>query len=311
MKTTLSEFLVEDNNPLEQYSFIKTIGGKLSIKNAKSWEYPKSLFNENYTELNYSTLMRFLLLAWIYKYKGDNKELNYIKDNLINYDAAATREFDHIPTNYTILNKYIKPIVKDDLSTKTTNVSILIKILENKDVIFTEDNILKWYHNIIEITKIATNSEEGILNIFKDKNIFSDFTKPTVIEDRSGIDWWATNKNNEIVPIQVKSPSVETEINMYWGKDYYEKDGVKITKQPDYLISIKNTNLDMKNYNSSKDGKLKYKFLMLYDFKNKKLYQINTSSINFIKRNEEKNNIIIVMGLDEKWLPKMIKTYDL
>lgn len=289
---------------------------KLVVIQASDMYYPESLIKLNkrrWTDLNYKNLMRYLLLGWIYKYKGEDETILSIKNELDKpykqRDNSITRPFTQIPTNYTVLKKSVDKILKTNIfKTDNTDPIALGTIIARKDILFTEDNVNYWYSIVDDITKIANESENKIVDLIKNKNLFKNPRNAEGKDDMLGVDVWVDNFKGEKIGIQVKEPSYATNITMSWGPDFYEKDGKKINKKPEYVIKIANTNIDFKAYNKWNDGELIWKFLFLIDKKRKKVYQINSSGIKSINKGR---NVFINMNLDEEWLPKMIKTYDL
>jgi len=284
----------------------------LKIVQVSYYNYPDCLTKLNsrkFIELNYQTLVRYLLFAWLYKYNGSMDTLINLKNVFINHkeDNILTRPFTQIPTNYTILNKYFKQIIG-----KTTTISndplMLATLLAKKDILFTEKNIIDWYDTISGITKFADKSEISTLKLIKDKNIFKDAVAASDSDDKLGVDIWATDSHNNKIPIQVKQTSKNTDIEMYWSsKTWKDKNGIEHKK---FYIVIKETNLDLGKYFVGVDGQLHWKFLFLWDLKKNSIYQINSYSVESINK-DTNNNIWISMKLTEEWLPKMIKKYDI
>lgn len=276
----------------------------LLIIKVKYKDFPESLFSLNkreWTELNYVTLVRLLLFSWLYKYDGTNDILLKVKEQLKKgvFDENL-RFFTQIPTNISVMKKKFSPIVGNDITMYSTDPVSLGLIILNKDKLFTEANVLDWYNFVSKLTKKAIISEENTIKFIKDNKIFKDALPANDFDDKLGIDIWLINYKDEKIPAQVKLPKFSSDIDMFWGKDKKE-----------YKIIIKDTALDMKNYNKFTDGKLIWKFLFLWDLKKNKLYQINSSSINRIYKHKVNNYIYINLNLDDKWLPKMIKIYEL
>jgi len=278
--------------------------GKLIIIRVKYKDFPESITNiskREWIELNYNTLVRLLLFSWLYKYNGNAEELLMIKKKLKEgvFDEDF-RFFSQIPTNITIMKKWFKPIAGNGLTTISENYIELGLILHKKDALFTEANVLDWLDFVKKLTKKANKSENDTIDFIKKNKIYADAIKSGGFDDKNGIDIWLVNNKGEKIPAQVKYPMIDTNISMFWSKDKKE-----------YKIVIDDTHLDIRNYNKFKDGKLMWKFLFLWDLKNKKLYQINSSSINSIYKHKESNYVYINLGLTEEWLPKMIKTYNI
>jgi len=296
-------FIIEDENTKE-----------LKVVALSYYNFPECITKLNsrkFIGLEYNTLVRYLLFAWLYKYDGDNEMLVkmkkiYMTKQYKKHDSF-TRPFTQIPTNYTLLNTHIKPII-GHTTTKSKDPLILATLLFKKDELFTEENIVSWYNTVAGITEYADKSEEKTIKLIKDNKLFDDAETAKGFDDKIGIDVWGY-KNGEKIPIQVKQPAKDVDINMYWSKKstWKNRNGQEHAK---FIIVIKKTNLDLGEYFVGTDGKLHWKFLFLWDNKRNKVYQINSHSIESI--NKDKNdNVWINMKLDKEWLPKMIKTYNI
>ena len=305
-------FIIEDENTKET-----------KIVKASHYNYPDSLTKINdrtYLLLQYHALVRYLLFAWLYKYDGENEILNNIKESFISgsfkvkdsVESELIRPFTQIPTNNTCLTKFFKPTI-GDTSTDTTDPLILAALLFKKDDLFTENNIIKMYNMVNGLTKRADEGEAKTIKLLEKLPMFNNVRPAEQWEDKRGIDAWTDYGAKKIkTAIQVKEPKNGTEIDMFWGKPYYIKDGVKINKKPEYKLTIKDTMLAINNYNKRSDGNAAWKFLILWDHKKGKIYQINSSCINRIFKNDKGDKFIYInMNLDAEWLPKMIKTYDI
>lgn len=300
-------FIIEDEN-----------SKKLKIVSISYYNFPDCIIRLNskkYIDLKYNTLVRYLLFVWLYKYNGENEILVKLKDIYMNkqykkYDSF-TRPFTQIPTNYTILNKYFKPVI-GQTTTDSDNSLILATLLFKKDKLFTEENIITWYNIIDNITKVSDKSEEKTIKFIKDNNLYEDAELAEGIDDKLGIDIWAYKDGNKI-PIQVKQPSNDTDIDMYWSKTEvlsFNNFRTNLDEKPKYIIVIKNTNLDLGKYFVGTDGQLHWKVLFLWDNKRKKVYQINSHNIVSINKDND-DNVWINMRLEKEWLRKMIKSYNI
>ncbi len=310
MKTKFNDFFNENvsgRDFLLSQSFIiedqKT--KELKVVSVGYRNFPESItnkFKRTYVTLTYETLVRFLLFVWIYKYNGKNELLNNIKLEIPKLTKSDFfRPFSQIPTNFTVMRNNFNPII-GSAAIKSTDVNILSKLIQNKEVLFTENNIIKWYNTINGLTNRANKGEERTIKFITDNNIFTSARPAQPWEDKQGIDIVA-NKGADEITIQVKEPAQNTDIEMYRSKREYNG------KYP-YIILIKNTNLEIHNYLKSTDGTLPWKFLFLWDHKKGKLYNINSHSITSINK-AGNNNIFISMDLTDEWLPKMIKTYNI
>jgi len=283
------------------------ISKDLLVVSTSDYNYPECLTNiskRKFTTLNYSNLMRYFLYSWLYVYKGENKLLQKIRNVYISNTQTKPdfiRPFSQIPTNIKVL----KTLNIDSYDTKTTDYLVLGKLDAWKSKLFTEENVLEWYNIVYGLTIKADEGEKRIIDFINDNKIFNSARKANTTEDKSGIDVVAINSKNEEIYIQVKEPSKTTDISKYWSKRTWKNNGVDT---PYYIILIKNTDLDLKNYNKTTDGKLIWKFLFLIDNKNNKLYSINSHSIQSITK-DENQNVWINMTLTEEWLPKMVKEY--
>jgi hypothetical protein len=301
-----------DINLLEQPFITKDEKtGEYLIVAVKYFDFPNSLIKLNkrtFTELKYQTLMRYLLFGWLYKYNGTNETLLEIKNQFTNKNMSDefTRLFTQIPTNFTIMNKFVRPLI-GNCSIDSKDYNILNILFNKRNIIFTEKNVIEWYSIVNALTNRSNLSEQKTVDFIKKQGIYKDAYLATGKEDKSGIDIWLVNDKGEKIPAQVKEPSKDAQINLHWGKPYTTKNGKTIK---DYFIVIEDTSLELKDYYKFEDGNLIWKFLFLWDNKNNLLYQINSSAIVRIKKDIEKNHIFIVLNLDETWLPRMVKTYN-
>jgi len=290
----MQPFIIEDEITKE----LKTVA--VGYKN-----FPECITNKfkwTFIPLTYETLVRLILFSWLARYNGNNELLNNIKSEVSKKQTDIFRPFSQIPTNFIVLSKYFKKFIGDDATIKTTNTLILCKLLTHKNKLFTEINILTWYETINSLTKRSNKGEEKTIQFIKDNKLFINPQAGSDFEDKQGIDIIAYNGDKRIT-IQVKEPAKNTDIVMYRSKQ--EIDG----KYP-YIILIKNTNLEFHKYLKNTDGELPWKFLFLWDYKNNSLYCINSYSITSIIKSAN-NNVYINMNLDDEWLPKMIKTYEI
>lgn len=268
------------------------------------------LNSREYVKLTYSTLVRYLLFYWLYKYNGNYKILKKLKYIYINkiynkYDYF-TVNFSLIPTNYTLLKKYFKPFI-GQTKINDSNSLVLAKLVYRRKKIFTEKNIINWYNEIKSIKKVSDKSEEDTMNFLKKLKLFDKLIKTNKFDDKSHVDIWAY-KNGVKIPLQVKHPKKTINIDMLWSKSkkWIDKDK---KKHDIYTIKINNTELDLGEINTEKD-KIDWKYLFLWDNNKGKIYQINSTDIKTINK-DKSNNIWIDMKLDKKTLPKMIKIYNI
>jgi len=324
MKTKFNDFLNEDKTEdakkwLLEQPYIKADEktGELLVVQAGSWGFPDNIIKlskRKYDTLYYKTLMRFLLYGWIYKYQGENETLLKIRTDMLNYDDnnEFLRPFTQIPTNNKVMHS-LKSFVKIS-STDTTDKLLLATLLAKKDEIFTEENVVGWYNTVKGLTDKADQSEQNTIDFINKFNLFANPIAATDADDKNGIDLWFSpiikNTVRQPVPAQVKEPADAVDIKMFYGDNFYEKDGKKIPKKPEFVIMIQDTLLDFHRYIKRTDGDLIWKFLFLWDHKHNKLYQINSSTINSIFK-DKGNNVYINTTMDEKWLPRMMKVYDI
>lgn len=312
MKTKFNEFLNE-NDSMSGRDFL--LSQSFIIEDQKTKElkvvavgyrnFPESIINKfkrTYVPLTYESLVRFFLFVWLFKYKGDNEILNNIKLEMSKTTKSDFfRPFSQIPTNFTVMRNNFNSII-GSAAIKSTDVNILSKLIQNKDILFTEENIIKWYNTINGLTNRANKGEERTIKFIIDNKLFTSARPAQPWEDKQGIDIVA-NKGADEITIQVKEPAQNTDIKMYRSKRENND------KFP-YIILIKNTNLEIHKYFKGTDGALPWKFLFLWDHKKGKLYSINSHSITSINK-AENNNLFISMDLTDEWLPKMIKTYNI
>jgi hypothetical protein len=255
------------------------------LKNSKKLAY-----------LNYASLIRFYLYVWLLKYDGDDAWVNYVKDTLNDPSSMSyhriCRILNQMGTNNIIMNFFNR---QNNLNLKTTydkDITILTKMDEKKNNIFTDMNFREVTSIIGKLTDNATNSEDSVR--FFLKKVWAKYfkiEKPTDDEDIKGIDLWRINKSTgDRERLQVKNMSKITEVKIV-----------------DNMITITPSNIALNNYIFYSDT-LKYDYLILYNKFKEKVHIINGKAISEIKKNHTK--IIIIM---KEWDPKYkaIREYDL
>lgn len=286
-------FVQNDKKELEKLPYIKDFEGKLKIigVNFDKFTNLKGLNHRFWTDLNYNSLIRLFLVSWIDKYTGSDKTLLSIKEELLknkNRNMDIVQYLAKIPTNRTIMNKYISPVIgifiKDCY---VEDITIMKAIIDNKDKLFTEKNILLWYNEIKGINVYSKKAEKEVIKMFNDFNLlYGEVVAASPKEDLLGVDAYCGN-----IAIQIKRTGEKCNVIWYWDQKTINN------KIKYYYLEIDDLNLDLKEYDSYTDGKLIYDFLVLYDVKGKKLYKIDSKSINKISR--EKNKILIKMWIKD------------
>ena len=238
----IGEYSTEKNN------------GKLNIRKITITNYVNDLLKTNsVTPLDYSTLFRFMMFAWFYKYSGTNETLLKLKAEL---DKGYNQSNDMIrPLNQMPRNRKIISLISNIVKTKnplTIDYDILVNLYNNKDIIFTENNLVKWYNMINQMTKIANKSENDMINLINTNSDIKlkDAKEPTKNQDLSGIDIIASTNNGQEKTIQVKRVGSESKLEHYWKqpKKYVDSFGEEKLGKKQYLINIKNTNLDLNTF---------------------------------------------------------------
>ena len=277
--------------------------GKLFIRAIPLINYEKYLLqNEKVTVLSYKTLFRFLLFAFIYKYKGNNETILEYQEILRNNKTYKTnkiyndslRLINQMPKNNILISElYSSGLVKTK-NTAEENYDILADMHRNMNKIFTEQNFMIWYDRINRITKISNKKEQTVFDLINNnKDIkLKNARKAKDNEDIDGVDIIAYTMRDEKKTIQVKMFSNHTEKRV---SDIY------------YDIKLFNTKLDLPNYNKFDDGSLEYDFLFLIS-KNE-IISINSKSINTIKQDLDNRTIEIRLYLKEEWFERMVKHY--
>ena len=286
-KKEIENLVQNDKKELEKLPYIKDFGGTLKIFGTSFNKFTtlKSLNHRFYVDLDYNSLIRLFLASWIDKYNGGEPTLLKIKKELLKNDKRddnITQYFTKIPTNRTIMNKYISPVIKMSIKTTSDNDPAIMKaIIDNKDVLFTEANILLWYNEIKGINVFSKGAEDEVIKIFNDLGIMNgEVIGATIEEDKLGIDALCGD-----ITIQIKRVGSNCDVKWYWN----EKTKDSETKY--YFLEIDDLNLDLKNYNSYSDGKLIFDYLVVYDVKGRKIYKIDSKSINSINRWRDKITI--------------------
>jgi len=251
--------------------------GKLKVKNVEPETYKKDLTtSRTMTPLSYSSIMRLFLFTWFYKYDGNNEDIIKIKTELDapgeNYTKRILNQFAR---NRTILSKFIGRII-GSYSTFTTDFSVMIKFINKSQEIFTENNILKYFRTISEITNIAEKSEKAIIDMINNNSIvkLKNAQKVSGAIDIGGVDVIAYTNAGHQVTIQVKRLSKTTDL-------YKSERGHYRT------MTIKDTDIDLNIFDAKTDGELSYDYLYIIDEKQKTLHVINTKAIIRIMRYEK------------------------
>jgi len=299
----IKENINNDKNYLLTYPFINeytTIknNGKLNIRTINPSTYKQDLLKQNrVTPLNYASLFRFLIFAWVYKYKGDSSIIINLKNELDkNGDQDLIRIINQMPRNRKIIGLIGKLI--GTYSTNEEDYGKISNLLKKKDIIFTEENFIKWFNIIQDITNIANKSEDDVITLINSnpKIPYSDANPANPNQDIGGIDVIALNYRKERTTIQVKRIGGDSNLISKW------------TSEKKYTYIIFNSTLDINNYNKWDDGHLSYDVLLL-DNKDE-IIIINSKAISRIFRDDKKNNIFIDLYLSTKeWFPKMVKTF--
>jgi len=268
--------------------------------NINSFDKKKYHNLRNY-DLTYSSLFRYYLFAWLFKYErtGTNKTILNIIKLYNDDDYLVYRTINQMPYNNIIFSK-VQTIVKfnkiSDFSFK-----LLTEFINKKDNIFNENNIIKWFNIVYKNTINANKSEYHVqlsINNNKILNIKDARTVPSFM-DKKGIDILAKDENNNKKKIQVKRISPISDL--------------KVTQKNSYTIAIYNSQLDLRDYEINKN-KIIYDYLYLYlDYEKKRLIVIDTKKIFSIKvfdPTDTKNNIrIIYINIDSSVTSSNVTDY--
>lgn len=250
--------------------------------------YPNNILKKelrHYVDITYSTMFRLMLYTWLYKYDGKTKIIIDLKKDIKNNNKTTLfRAFNQIPTNRSILLKHINKYIGNINDTKSNNINILANLDKNKNIIFTEKNIINYIYIILRITKKSNNSEFKAANLIIKHKMFDSVRETTWKNDVNGIDLIGV-KNDIEYNIQVKNPSKEVNIKI-------------IDEKYNHILSIEYTKLDIPNYKKPKN--IIWDYLVLLDNKNNIIYNIkalgiykiinnNSNTINIYIRKEENN----------------------
>jgi len=267
--------------------FQKNIG--MLVRNVDTKNFIKTLTSGRKTKkLTYSNFARFLLYFWTYKYNGNNDLIIEIQTILNNnlYEpfkipySGIMEAYSKIPTNQTMISNFVEPILGvSNMNKNTDNLSIMKKLYEKRNEIFTEESIINYYFMINKNTERANRGEKEMVNFFSNQPNFTNVRKD---ESEAGISLDANNDtdllatyNGEDIYIQVKEP--------FTGK---------VTLSDNELV-IDGTNLVVKSY--SKENKPPWKFLIILDRNNNKdtdiIYQIDADGIDLIVTKTKKISI--------------------
>jgi len=248
-------------------------------------DFNKKSFTRTFP-LDYESFMRYLILAWMKRYNGDNELLLKTKKDLEQVkDTDETKSLGMLSLNKLFYIKFVGDVIGVPLNElgslhRNKKYDILQLIWENRDKIFTEENITKALKLNIMKLKGATQSEEDAIELINKYNLVPYYTAKRVtkdITDKTGIDIWLIPEDKEMGKAkrgQVKAPANA------WIK-YFDGDIV------DNLIIKGSKSLDLGRYVKKEGDKLRYDVLIIVDMKRRKIYTIPTYIIYSIKQNDK------------------------
>lgn len=269
----LDEFKLYESNSLASQKFIIThASGSYKIRGVAYRNLPKCLLTSTYfVDLDYTTLVRFLLFVWLFKYSGDDTLVNLIRRDFFEGVKFEDREFfTKIPTNYTVLRTVISKYISTDMKTKETDIDKLSEIMDNYTKIFTEENVLKMFSIVRGVSRHGKKAENDTKRFYKSKGVMN-IRDASTKEDLLGVDVVMDGKT-----FQVKRPANNTIIRLQDYTNFFK-------------LIIESQTLDIDKHGS----KPPYDYLVLWDISKKKMYQIDASKIINIKKTLDKIEIDI------------------
>jgi hypothetical protein len=262
---------------LYDQSYIKEEGDKVLIKaiNPNNFEIFQT---KQWVEINYRTLIRFLLYEYFHEYSGNNhiiKEgIRVLKEK--QEENPLFKVITMIPTNYHFFKNHVAPYVPKKIPEfkNITDIEVLNNIWEHRHDIFTEENLIDTLLGMRGTWKKARQSEEWskyfLKSYFPDWGVYT----PKKNEDIRGIDLWLVKKGQKREGVQVKR--IKKPASMFIKKpDFQSQD----YRKREYTIFLNQTSLDISSFNKFEDRPLPYKYLVIWDENKKEVYLVETSVI--------------------------------
>lgn len=257
----------------ENFNDNTTINLEDYIKNGKIPVFDFNKFGtENpdyFTNIRYNTLMRFYLYMKFLKYKGTNRIiLNYI-DGLKNKDQYRMEIINKIPNNNHILEMINQKFKLNYPNYSYDNLEDLQNFIDNYESILSDQSLVEYLEKSKSLTDKAKASEKiirGVMVMLYGR--YYNIQDVQTHEDLKGIDLWMINKETgEKSAVQIKNVSVGATFRMLGD-----------------VIYIENTGIDLHKYESWKNQRLPYDYLVFYLEESKKACIIKTSAIFAIDR---------------------------
>jgi len=270
----------------------------LKIENINSF-VKKTYKNLKHIELTYSSLFRFYIYAWLFKYKGSNKKvISIINSN----DNLISRSINQMPYNLIVLSKVRKYVNIN--STYEKDYKLLSEFISKKEQIINETNFIEWFDIIYLNTIKANKTEYDIQKAINNNKIANIKNARTVssIMDKSGVDLIAEDENNNNKKIQVKRIAPNSRLVVEYKKN-------KTTGKNNYILAIYKTQLDLRNYTAGKDS-FNYDYLYLYvDKGRKKIIVIDIESIKTIRIFKTEKDRIVYINIKDNVTEENVQQY--
>lgn len=287
----LNENKTESYEKLKRYPYIIEDDGKLKIRKIMD-PFPECLTsNKNMVDLKYSTMVRFLLYGWIYKYEGNNQSLIDVKNNLqnsINYNG----NFAKIANNRSIQMNIFGDLYHQK-DTEDKDYDKLLSIIENRNKYFNEKTVSDMLGETTRISKYSDASENYVIELLKKKGIIQDIKLAGIKWDLMGVDIFGIYKGKNC-KFQVKRTDKYTNVKGYWTEKNDKKE---------FAIEISNDNLDLKKSGT----KFMSDYIILYYTKSKLAILIDTKYINDIEHIDKKIIIHIEANDDTELKNRLFK----
>lgn len=220
-----------------------------------------------YAKIKYNSLMRFYLYFKFLDYNGNNNViLNCIK-GLVDKDQDIIEVINKIPNNRHVLDMVNSKFNLDYSSYSYDNLQGLKKLVDNYQVVLSDQNLIEYLKEVKTVSDSAKQSErivKSVINMMYGR--FFNIESPDVSEDLKGVDLWMIEKETgDKKAIQIKN--VTTNFNLLG-----------------YVIYIDNTGIDLHEYNPFNGDVLPYDYLAFYLPKKQQVCIIKSTAILAIDR---------------------------
>jgi hypothetical protein len=231
-----------------------------------------------YIQIKYNSLMRFFIYMKLLRYDGDSPIIKSYVEGLKNKIKTKVEIINKIPNNNSVLAMINHNFGLGYPNYSYDNLQDLKKLIFQQEAILSDRNLIEYIDMIYENSKAASKIEKivkGVINMLYSK--YYEVTYAKLSEDLKGMDLWKISKKTGVrQSLQVK--------NITGNVKFVVKDD---------MIYINNTNLDLHKYESWKDPRLAYDYLIFYLEKDKKICVLNAKAILKIDKIVEKRTISI------------------